>query len=135
MAEEIRELIGVFNGDRGVRGELAYVLGKLRGTAECALCDISHRGVRTNPEWKDVVCDLAVPFELVHRNERSAALVALTGDRTPAIVAVTDFGERLVMGPDDFAGINGDATEFVRALRARVDQVGLAWLGAVSEAH
>ncbi|MCS3790020.1 hypothetical protein HNP11_004219 [Tsukamurella ocularis] len=133
MSDEIRELIGVFNGDGGVRGELAYALGKLRGTAECALCDLTHRGVRTNPEWKNVVCDLAIPFDLVHRNERSAAIAAITGERTPAVVAVTDDGERVIMWPDDFVGVAGDAGEFVRVLRERVAQAGLAFPGATSE--
>ncbi|MBL1102033.1 hypothetical protein [Streptomyces coffeae] len=123
----VRGLVGVFNGDGGVRGELAYALGKLRGTAECALCDITHRGIRTNAEWKDVVCELAVPFDLVHRNERSAEVARLTGDETPAVVAATDEGYRLVMGPADFAGVDGAAVEFVRVLRERVAKGGLRW--------
>jgi hypothetical protein len=123
----VRGLVGVYNGDGGIRGELAYALGKLRGTAECALCDITHRGIRTNPRWKDVVCELAVPFELVHRDERTAGVAQVTGDHTPAVVAATDDGHRLVMGPADFAGVDGDAAEFVRVLRWRVAEAGLAW--------
>jgi len=123
----VRGLVGVYNGDGGVRGELAYVLGKLRGTTECALCEITHRGLRSNPEWKDVVCNLAVPFDLVHRNERTAEVAQLTGDATPAVVAVTGDGHRLVMGPNDFAGTGTDAATFVRVLRERVSEAGLAW--------
>lgn len=123
----VRGLVGVYNGDGGVRGELAYVLGKLAGTTECALCDITHRGIRAHPDWKDVICELAVPFDLVHRNERTAEVTQLTGDNTPAVVAATDDGYRPVMGPADFAGVDTDAAEFVRVLRERVAQAGLAW--------
>ncbi len=123
----VRGLVGVYNGDGGIRGELAYALGKLRGTAECALCDITHRGIQANPEWKDLVCELAVPFDLVHRNERSAEVAQLTGDNTPAVVAATDDGYRLVMDPADFAGVETDAAEFVRALREQVTKAGLRW--------
>ncbi|WP_280826302.1 hypothetical protein [Mycobacterium sp. OTB74] len=123
----VRELIGVYNGDGGIRGELAYVLGKLRGTTECALCDITHRGIRSNPQWKDVVCELAVPFDLVHRNERTAEVAQLTGDDTPAVVAVTDEGLRLVMRAADFAGAGTDAAAFVQVLRERVAEEGLRW--------
>ncbi|WP_063045206.1 MULTISPECIES: hypothetical protein [Nocardia] len=123
----VRGLVGIFNGDGGIRGELAYALGKLRGTAECALCDITHRGIRTNPQWKDVMCKLAVPFELVHRDERSAEIAQLTAEATPALVAATDDGHHLIMGPADFAGVDGEAAEFVRVLRKRVTEAGLRW--------
>ncbi len=123
----VRGLVGVYNGDGGIRGELAYALGKLRGTAECALCDITHRGIRANPEWKDLVCEFGVPFDLVHRNERAAEVAQLTGDNTPAVVAATDDGYRLVMGPADFVGVETDAAEFVRMLRKQVTKAGLHW--------
>lgn len=123
----IRGLVGVYNGDGGIRGELAYALGKLRGTTECALCDITHRGIKTNPDWNDVACDLSVPFEMVHRNERSTEVANAVGDNTPAVVAATDDGYRLIMGPTDFAGVDGDAVEFVQVLRKRVAEAGLTW--------
>ncbi len=129
MTTEVLRFIGVFNGDGGVRGELAYVLGKLRGTTSCALCDISHRGLRSNPQWRDVTCILSVPFDLVHRNERSAEVASLTGDRTPAVVAQTSSGHRIVMGPEDFAGVDGDAQEFIRALRGACIDRSMAWPG------
>jgi len=71
--------------------------------------------------------ELAVPFDLVHRNERPAEVARLTGDDTPAVVAATDEGYRLVMGPADFAGVDGAAAEFVRVLRERVAEAGLRW--------
>jgi hypothetical protein len=129
MATEVHRFIGVFHGDGGVRGELAYALGKLRGTTSCALCEISHRGFRTNPEWTDVTCAVGVPFDLVHRNERSPEVVGLTREHTPAVVAQTDSGYRIMMGPEDFAGVSGDAQEFIAALyRACVDN-HVAWPG------
>ncbi|VBA43031.1 hypothetical protein [Mycobacterium attenuatum] len=129
MVNEVIRFVGVFNGDGGLRGELAYVLGKLRGTTSCALCDISHRGLRTNPRWKDVTCALGVPFDLVHRNERSADVAKLTGDHTPAVVAETTEGYRLIMSPNDFAGVSGDAQEFINGLRRACVARDVAWPG------
>lgn len=129
MATKVLRFIGVFNGDGGIRGELAYVFGKLRGTTSCALCDISHRGLRTNPEWSDVTCAMGVPFDLVHRNGRSAEVARLTGDRTPAVVAETAGGYRDVMTPEDFDGVSGDAGEFILALRRACVDNDLAWPG------
>jgi hypothetical protein len=130
MTAEVVRFIGVFNGDGGLRGELAYVFGKLLGTTSCGLCDISHRGLRSNPEWKDLTCALGVPFDLVHRNERSAEVARLTGDLTPAVVVQTSSGHQIVMGPEDFAGVTGDAQSFIRALRRACIDNDVAWPGA-----
>ena len=127
MSAEIRRLVGVYNADGGVRGGLAYVLDKLRGGGECALCDVTHRGLRDNPDWKDVPCELAVPFDLIYRNDRDPDLAALTGDSTPAVAAETADGYVLLMGPEEFIGVDGDAEEFVRVLRERVATHALNW--------
>ncbi|BBX75252.1 hypothetical protein H7H78_12645 [Mycobacterium shinjukuense] len=129
MANEVVRFIGVFNGDGGLWGELAYLFGKLRGTTSCALCDITHRGWRGNPEWQHLTCALGVPFDLVHRNERSPDVARLTADRTPAVVAQTHGGHHVVMGPEDFAGVSGDAQEFIRALRRGCINHDVAWPG------
>jgi hypothetical protein len=42
----IARLIGVYNAEGSLRGELAYLLGKLTGRAHCALCDITHGALR-----------------------------------------------------------------------------------------
>lgn len=39
------ELIGVYNADGGLFGELRYLVGNARGTAHCALCNIAHDSV------------------------------------------------------------------------------------------
>lgn len=74
-------------------------------------------GVAGQPQWKDVTCALGVPFDLVHRNERSADVARLTGDLTPAVLAQTNDGHQMLMGPNDFAGVSGDAvTSFKRCV-------------------
>ena len=41
MAEP-ETLVGIFDADGGLRGELRYVIDKLAGRGHCALCDITH---------------------------------------------------------------------------------------------
>ena len=53
MPAAIREIVGVYHADGGVMGELRYILGKARGTAHCALCDITHSTVRRKAAWDD----------------------------------------------------------------------------------
>ena len=95
-------LVGVYDARGSLRGELAYAWGKLTGRAHCALCDITHRGVRRRPELDRWIRTLPVPLELVHLDERTDDVVAASEGRTPCVLARTPAG-RLVE-PDDLAG-------------------------------
>ena len=94
--ERIERLVGVYDADGSLLGELAYVVGHLLGQRSCALCDITHGRVRRRPEFDAAAATLAVPFDLRHRDERSAELAALTDGALPCVVAEGD-GEQLVL--------------------------------------
>ncbi len=127
MPVPVQGFVGVYHADGGVRGELAYAIGKVRGTAHCGLCDITHRGVRTRAQWTAMVRDLGVPFELVHLNERDAGVRAASAERTPCVLARS--GDTLVflLGPDDLDRLGGDVPRFAAALRTATEDAGLAW--------
>lgn len=36
------EVVGVYDADHTLAGEVAYVVGKLLGRRHCALCDVTH---------------------------------------------------------------------------------------------
>jgi hypothetical protein len=122
----IQSLVGVYHADGGLRGELAYVVGKLRGTVHCGLCDITHRGVRPKPVWTAFTESLGVPFEVVHLNERSAAVAAASDGRTPCVLAHTESGLRLLLGPDELDSVGGDLDRFASTLRAAIADAGLS---------
>lgn len=127
----VEGLVGVYRADGGLRGELAYLVGKMRGTAHCALCDVTHSPVRRKRAWDAMVADLGVPFELLHLNERSAHVVAAAGDRSPIVLArVREPGvslPRLVLVLDEDAvdASVGSVERFDSALRAGLDHLGL----------
>jgi hypothetical protein len=121
----IDRLIGVYHADDGLRGELAYALGKLRGTAHCALCDLTHRGLRRNPSWSELTAQLAVPFDLVHRNQRSQAVERASRGRTPCVLAHTSSGLVLLLGPDDLERAGGVAARLAIALHDAARTAGL----------
>ncbi len=58
----IVRLVGVYDADGTVRGELAYWVGARLGRRHCALCHITHGSVRQRPEWKACRAGLPVPF-------------------------------------------------------------------------
>ena len=109
-------LWGVYHANGGIMGELAYVLGKLRGTAHCALCDITHR-VRMKEDWKEWAASLDVPFELVHLNEQPPGLAAVTEGCTPCVVAEGDEGFTVLLGPERLEAAGGSVGLFRELLR------------------
>lgn len=120
-------LTGVYHADGGLRGELAYVLGRARGTAHCALCDITHSPVRRKRAFDELRRSLGVPFDVVHLNERSPQVLEVTGERTPCVLAHTEDGGLVtVLGPSALDGLGGDVDAFGRTLRSALSDQGLA---------
>lgn len=121
-------LVGVYHADGGPVGELRYVLGKLLGTAHCALCDVTHSAVRRKPEWDAMVEGLGVPVELRHLNELTDDVArAVAGSGSPVVLARTASGGlRPLLGPGDLDGLGASVSRFRVALLAAVDAQGLA---------
>ena len=132
LVTTVEKLIGVYRADGGIRGELRYLFGKVRGTAHCALCDITHSPVRRRRAWDAMVTRLGVRFELLHLNERSAHMMAAVGDRSPIILAEVREPEAsllrlvLVLDEDQVEASNGSVEVFERALRESLSAAGLS---------
>ena len=106
----------MYHANGGLLGELSYALGKLSGTAHCALCDVTHR-IRMKDEWKELAGSLEVPFELVHLNEQSPELAAVTEGSTPCVVAETQDGFKILLGPFQIESMGGSVRLFHELLR------------------
>ena len=113
----IDHLYMVYDADAGVRGELAYVAGKLRGR-HCGLCDITHGTLRRKPAFDEFACTLSVPFDVWHRNEQTADVAAFTDGITPVVVAHGEHGFEVLLDADTLASFHGDVDRFAAALTA-----------------
>ena len=121
-------LVGVYDADGGLRGELAYLAGKVQGR-HCSLCDITHSPVRRRREWDAYVASLPVVFEALHRNERdeAVAVAAATTGCEPCVVAQTD-DDRVVMLLDATALENARTVAgLADAITTALSREGLAW--------
>lgn len=74
-------LVGVYDVDAGLLGEIAYVTGRLLGIAHCALCEITHTAAGEKPSFALARSGLGVPMLTLHRNQQPEALRALTQGR------------------------------------------------------
>jgi hypothetical protein len=121
----VRRLVGVYNADGTLRGEVAYVVGKLLGRAHCGLCDITHGAVSEKAEWKACRAALPVQFDTYHRNDQPDACRPLTDGRLPAVLAETDAGYVHLLGPAELDACGAAPEQLVAAVEAAVAQAGL----------
>jgi hypothetical protein len=123
----IARFIGVYQADGGLRGELAYVVGKVTGRHHCTLCDVTHSHVRRRASWDAFVDELPVPFALVHLNERDAAVEAATEGRTPIVIAELATGAFVTLiGASALEGIDGSVNAFIETFDAELSRLGNA---------
>ncbi len=98
-------LVGIYDADGGIVGELKYAYGKVRGRAHCALCDITHG---YNPlgktSWKQALAESAVKIKMIHRNHADAAQLA-AAKSLPCLLKSTSGGDA---GGADAGGDSAD---------------------------
>lgn len=124
-ASLVTELIGVYDANGSVRGELAYAFRKLTGRGHCSLCDITHGGLRRRPEFDAVCTELGVPFTLLHRDERPADVLAVTADRTPMVLGRTVDGLTVLLGAEQLDECDPSPAALVDALHRAIARLGL----------
>jgi len=123
----IARLVGVYDAEGTLRGEVAYWVGARLGRAHCALCDITHGLLRERTDWRSCRDGLPVPFTTYHRDDQPDAVRALLGPRLPAVVAETDAGLHLLLGPAELAACGATPQRLVDALTASALRQRLDW--------
>ena len=117
-----RRLIGVYDADGGLLGELAYLTGRLLGVAHCALCDITHGRSGEKPAFCATRGSLGLPLETIHRNAQTTSLREVTQGRTPCVVGETADGYEVLLGRADLEACKGDPPCLETALRRVIDE-------------
>ena len=128
-AQRLVRLIGVYDAESTLRGELAYWVGARLGRRHCSLCVITHGSLRQRPAWKACQVGLPVPFDTYHRNDQPDSVRAAAAGGAPVVVAETDRGVELLLTPDDLDACAGSIDRLVAALEQAVLGLGLAWPG------
>jgi hypothetical protein len=123
----VRRLIGVYNADGTVFGELAYFVGSHLGRKHCSLCDITHGLLRQKSEWQACRNGLPVPFDTFHRNDQPHEVRLVTGEITPMVVAQTDVDMIILLEPDELAHCGGSIERMMTAIDAAIIHAGLIW--------
>ena len=91
------KLIGVYDADATLWGEMSYWIGARFGARHCSLCDITHSLFREKSQWRECQSklehDLHIEFETFHRNDQPDDVRACIDGDYPAVVMRGDDGK------------------------------------------
>lgn len=118
----MRELVGVYDADATLWGEMSYWVGARLGLRHCSLCDITHGLFTEKSSWQACASRLPVPFTTYHRNDQPDDVRACIGDQLPAIVARSERGVELLVGPAELATCHADPDELLKLLQSLLAQ-------------
>jgi hypothetical protein len=126
MANIRGTLIGVYNADGGLRGELAYVFGHLIGIRSCSLCDISHSPVRKKASFKELEQHLleehGIIVRMVHLNERNERETKASEGREPCmLLEYPDQSISMFLDATDLKALSGSVKSLKKLIISRLD--------------
>lgn len=123
MTASVARLIGVYDADGSILGELSYFVQARIGRAHCDLCDITHGRVRERADWRAARDHLDVPFATFHRDDQPDTVRDASGGATPVVVAeLTDGSVVPLLGRDELARCEGSPDRLIDAVRAALDE-------------
>ena len=112
MTSTIAELIGVYDADSTLLGEVAYWVGARFGITHCSLCELTHGLFTKKSEWKQSSESFTVPFHLFHRDDApSDVLLALAGE-FPAVLQRTTEGLKVILTKEELERFDGHTSDF-----------------------
>ena len=112
-------LIGVYDANGSVPGEIAYWVGARLGSRHCALCEITHGTFREKAEWRSYSSNLPVPFQALHLDELPPAVSSLVGSEAPCVVAErSDGGYEIVIDRDQLESCDGQPARLAELIEA-----------------
>jgi hypothetical protein len=118
-------LVGIYNADGGVIGELKYFFGHLIGIAKCELCDITHSPIRRKASFDALALELkaqyGLDFALKHLNERTEAETRASKAQEPCVLAEYPDGSLgMFLDRQELRVLRGDVDRFAKLVRARL---------------
>ena len=122
----IVRLVGVYDADGTLRGELTYWVGARLGRAHCALCDITHGVVRERADWRSCRDGLPVPFDTYHRDDQPEPVRAAAAGVAPVVLAETAVGHIVLLGPDELEACDASVEQLSAAIERAAQHAGLS---------
>ena len=123
----IRRLVGVYDANGTVGGELAYWIGARLGRTHCALCEVTHGLVGERAAWRTCRDGLPVVFDTYHRNDQPDAVRAAAMGEAPIVFAETADGLVRLLGSTDLDACDGIPERLEAAIEKAIRIQQLEW--------
>lgn len=121
------ELVGVYDAEGTLLGEVRYWVGARLGRTHCSLCELTHGTFRERADWRACRADLPVPFHAFHTDDQPDDVRSAAAGEYPVVVARSAGGVVVLLGAGALDACDGDLGRFRDALDAAVVRVGLTW--------
>ena len=112
MTSNITELIGVYDADSTLLGEISYWVGARLGITHCSLCELTHGLFTQKSEWRQCAESLTIPFRLVHRDDAPDDVIAALAGQFPAVLQRTTEGLKVILTKDELERFHGRTADF-----------------------
>ncbi len=113
-------VVGIYNADGGLSGELRYAVDKILGRSDCGLCELTHGwnafGKRS---WREACRASSVPIELIHRDVATEPQLAAAGS-LPAVLVGDEGAWRLAADRELIASLRKDPAGFLDHLETEL---------------
>jgi hypothetical protein len=123
----VRRLIGVYDANGTIRGELMYWVKARLGVSHCALCDITHGRAGERADWRSCRDRLPVAFDVYHRDDQADSVRRASGDTAPVVLAETSDGLVLLLSPSDLVACNSSPEDLVAKIESAMTSRDLEW--------
>lgn len=128
MEAAIVRLVGVYDSNGSLRGEVLSWLGRQLGLTRCALSEITHGWTSERTEWKAFVGGLGVPFATYRRDDQPREVRIVTEGESPAVVAELQDGMFVpLLGRAELEACAGSADTLHGQIELAARRRRLAW--------
>jgi hypothetical protein len=119
-------LIGVYNADGGIVGELTYFFGHLIGVRSCTLCDISHSPIMKKSSFKaleqHLLAEHGIRVRMIHLNERNQRELKASEGREPCmLLEYPDQSISMFLDSTDLKALSGSVSSLKILISSRLD--------------
>ena len=118
----VDKLVGIYNANGSLTGEIAFLFGKFTGRTECALCDITHGTFKKKSAFSSAKQTLGVPFEILHLDELDTTLCSFK-ESAPCVVAIRGSDCSILLSKAELALCDGDVTNLFEVLKVKISEV------------
>ena len=119
----MQKIIGIYNANGSLLGEMRYLFDKVFLKKHCALCDITHgMSYKAKSTWLEQVERFPIPIETLHLDEISNDIRQVVADKVPCVVIVDGDSINIVMSNEKLQACNSNPERFFERLRVNINE-------------